>query len=89
MFQNGPDDERSTPASENAARYEVHTLCSLRKNGFFGTEVFHLAHPEHSRAHEAVNRERVLQRMRGNVVRADAGLAQAAAKPDVILTELN
>jgi len=67
----------------------LHNHGSLRKNGFFGTEVFHLAHPEHSRGQEAANRERVLQRMRGCVVRAEAGLAQSADAPDVILTELN
>lgn len=67
----------------------LHNHGSLRKNGFFGTEVFHLAHPEHSRGQEAANRERVVQRMRSCVVRAEAGLAQAADAPDVVLTELN
>lgn len=60
-----------------------------RKNGFLATEVFHLWHREHSRAQEADNRERVLQRMQGGLVRAEAGVAELADSPAATVTELN
>ena len=34
----------------------LHNHGARRKNGFFGTEVFHLWHRENSRENEAVNR---------------------------------
>lgn len=54
----------------------LHHLGRRRKNGFLATEVFHLWHPESSRAGEAANRARVEARMRGGLVRAEAGLAE-------------
>jgi hypothetical protein len=67
----------------------LHHHGSRRKNGFLATEVYHLWHPENSRAGEDANRQRVLARMQTGIVRAEAGLAEAlrAAKPEV--TELN
>jgi GT2 family glycosyltransferase len=66
----------------------LHRQGCRRKNGFLATEVFHLWHPENSRAAEAGNRDRVEQRMRSQRVRAEAGLAEL--RPDsAIVTELN
>ena len=62
---------------------------SRRKNGFLATEVFHLWHREDSRAGAAGNRERVVQRMRGNLVRAERGLAELSGAPPPIVTLLN
>ena len=62
---------------------------SKRKNGFFATEVFHLWHPDHSRAREASNREKVVQRLRSGITRAAQGLAEAGLAADVVVTELN
>jgi GT2 family glycosyltransferase len=60
-----------------------------RKNGFLATEVFHLWHPEHGRAGEAGNRERVMRRMQGNLVRAERGLAELSGETAAVVTLLN
>jgi len=67
----------------------LHQLGRLRKNGFLATEVFHLWHAENERGREAGNRERVLQRMQGRIIRAEVGLAQASPRGDAVVTELN
>jgi glycosyltransferase involved in cell wall biosynthesis len=67
----------------------LHHRGCRRKNGFLGTEVYHLWHPEHSRAGEAGNRQRVLERMKSDIVRAEVGLAEALHTPDTLVTELN
>lgn len=67
----------------------LHHHGSRRKNGFLGTEVYHLWHPEHSRAGEAANRERVLARMESGIIRAETGLAEALHTRDTVVTELN
>lgn len=54
----------------------LHRHGTRRRNGFAATEVFHLWHPEHSRAGEAANRQRVQDRMGGRQVRARVGLEQ-------------
>jgi GT2 family glycosyltransferase len=55
----------------------LHHRGLRRKNGFLGTEVFHLWHREQSREGEARNRRRVEERARaGGPVRAAAGLAE-------------
>ncbi|HWI84632.1 glycosyltransferase [Ramlibacter sp.] len=59
-----------------------------RKNGFLATEVFHLWHREHDRAGEAANRERVQQRLRQRLVRAQAGLAELGPA-DATVLDLN
>lgn len=67
----------------------LHNLGCVRKNGFLATEVFHLAHAETSRLHEASNRDRVLARMQNQCTRAEVGLEQAHAAADAVVTELN
>jgi GT2 family glycosyltransferase len=67
----------------------LHHYGCRRKNGFLATEVFHLWHPENSRADEAGNRERVVQRMKGNRIRAEVGLAELGGGPGAIVTVLN
>jgi GT2 family glycosyltransferase len=83
---NGFDESFSGWGHEDAdlvLRLHHHGL--RRKNGFLATEVFHLWHPEHSRAAEAANRERVLRRAQGRAVRATVGLAElGSVGPTVI-----
>jgi GT2 family glycosyltransferase len=67
----------------------LHNHGCVRKNGYLATEVFHLAHPETSRLHEASNRDRVLARLHDHCTRAEVGLAQARAAADAVVTELN
>ena len=67
----------------------LHHQGSRRKNGFLGTEVFHLWHRESSREGEQANRQRVLARMKTGIIRAESGLAEAARAKDVVVTELN
>ncbi|WP_048441095.1 glycosyltransferase [Caenimonas sp. SL110] len=67
----------------------LHHLGLSRKNGFLATEVLHLWHDESSRDSEELNRERVLQRMKGNLVRAQKGLAELASDPAPTVTTLN
>lgn len=76
---NGFDETFSGWGHEDAdlvLRLHRHGL--RRKNGYLATEVFHLWHRENSRAGEAGNRERVVQRLQQGLVRAAAGLAQLA-----------
>lgn len=56
----------------------LHRHGCRRKNGYLATEVFHLWHRENSRADEVGNRERVVQRLQGGIVRAATGLAELA-----------
>lgn len=69
--------------------FRLHQQGCMRKNGFLATEVFHLWHAENERGREAGNRERVLQRMKGGIIRAEVGLAQAAPGRGTVVTELN
>lgn len=66
----------------------LHHHGCRRRNGYLATEVFHLWHRENSRDSEAANRERVVQRMRGRLVRAQEGLAELGSA-GAIVTELN
>jgi len=66
----------------------LHHHGSRRKNGFLGTEVYHLWHQEHSRAGEAANRERVVARMKSGIIRAETGLAEALHTTETVVTEL-
>lgn len=87
---NGFDESFSGWGHEDADLVlRLHHRGCRRKNGFFATEVFHLWHRETSREQESRNRERVLQRMQGNLVRAEAGLAELAADRSAVVTELN
>ena len=47
-----------------------------RKNGFLGTEVYHLWHRENIRNHEPINKHKVLQRMKTSLIRAEKGLGE-------------
>lgn len=67
----------------------LHHAGCKRINGYLATEVFHLWHRENARDRESVNRNRVVERMRDRLVRAQAGLDGAANAPDVIVTDLN
>lgn len=74
---NGFDETFSGWGHEDAdlvLRLHRHGL--RRKNGHLATEVFHLWHRENSRGDEPGNRERVVQRMQGGIVRAAIGLAE-------------
>jgi glycosyltransferase involved in cell wall biosynthesis len=64
----------------------LHHRGLARKNGFLGTEVFHLWHREQAREGEARNRERVEERAReGRMVRASAGLVELGAGNSTVL----
>lgn len=59
-----------------------------RKNGFLATEVYHLWHRENVRAHESVNKQKVLQRMKTHIVSAEKGLAEIEQNTSVNVTPL-
>jgi hypothetical protein len=87
---NGFDESFSGWGHEDADLVlRLHHLGCRRRNGFLATEVFHLWHPEHSRAAETGNRDRVMQRMQGNLVRAERGLAELSGETAAIVTLLN
>jgi predicted glycosyltransferase involved in capsule biosynthesis len=60
-----------------------------RKNGFMGTEVFHLWHPENNRTHESINKNRVLERMTTGVICAEKGLRELDMASRVKITYLH
>jgi GT2 family glycosyltransferase len=84
---NGFDETFSGWGHEDAdlvLRLHHHGL--RRKNGFLGTEVFHLWHREQSREGEARNRERVRERASdGGLVRASVGLAELGTASATVL----
>jgi GT2 family glycosyltransferase len=87
---NGFDESFSGWGHEDADLVlRLHHHGCRRKNGFLATEVLHLWHPDNSRAGEAANRDRVLQRLQGKLVRAELGLAELARAPAPIVTLLN
>ena len=51
----------------------LHNLGVVRKNGYCATEVYHLWHPESSRAQEPANADRVRLRQNSMQVKADLG----------------
>jgi hypothetical protein len=71
----------------------LHHLGVHRKNGFMGTEVFHLWHRENPRGQESINKTRVLERMKTDVIRAEKGLRELDSSPSAIspvkITSLN
>ncbi|MBC5764513.1 glycosyltransferase family 2 protein [Ramlibacter albus] len=67
----------------------LHNAQLVRRNGWLATEVLHLWHREQSRASEGPNRQRVLHRMESGIIRAQAGLAEAADAGKPVVTELN
>jgi len=60
-----------------------------RKNGFMATEVFHLWHQEHERAQESLNKDRVIQRMKTDVIQAEEGLRELDASLPLKITQLH
>ncbi|MDO8651687.1 MAG: glycosyltransferase family 2 protein [Undibacterium sp.] len=60
-----------------------------RKNGFMATEVFHLWHPESKRNQEQLNKNRVLARMKTNLIKAEKGLNELSHSSLVKITQLN
>jgi len=61
----------------------LHNLGTVRKNGYCATEVYHLWHPESSRAQEPANAERVRQRQRSLQIRADVGYHECRQQGEV------
>ncbi|MEO7885600.1 MAG: glycosyltransferase family 2 protein [Polaromonas sp.] len=59
-----------------------------RKNGFMGTEVFHLWHRENKRDQESINKKRVFERMKTAVTQAEIGLNQMTAETSLKITHL-
>jgi glycosyltransferase involved in cell wall biosynthesis len=87
---NGFDERFSGWGHEDADLVlRLHRHGSRRKNGFWGTEVYHLWHAGQDRQDESANRRRVLDRLESGIIRAEAGLAEARNAPEAILTELN
>lgn len=60
-----------------------------RKNGFMGTEVFHLWHRENLRDQASINKTRVLERMKTDVILAGKGLRELDSSSPVEITPLN
>jgi glycosyltransferase involved in cell wall biosynthesis len=60
-----------------------------RKNGFMATEVFHLWHPENKRDNEFVNKNRVMKRIKTDLVLAEKGLLQIDPESPVKITQLH
>jgi GT2 family glycosyltransferase len=67
----------------------LHNAGLVRRNGFCATEVYHLWHRENSRVNESPNRERVNQRCKSGVVKAERGLDETAKSPDFLVFQLN
>lgn len=53
----------------------LHHLGLIRKNGFWATEVWHLHHPDNTRANEQRNKQSVLNRIAAPIVQAQVGLS--------------
>jgi hypothetical protein len=86
---NGFDEDFSGWGHEDADLVlRLHRKGLARKDGFWSTEVFHLWHHQNSRAAEEPNRRRVLERIQGQVVRAETGLAEGASAAGVVEREL-
>ena len=60
-----------------------------RKNGFLATEVFHLWHRESQRDRESINRQKVFQRMKNNLVQAEKGMREIGQDASVKVTQLH
>jgi predicted glycosyltransferase involved in capsule biosynthesis len=66
----------------------LHHSGVRRKNGFCATEVFHLWHKDAARNQESKNAERVMERVKTNVIQPDLGYAQKRPNDDVVITRL-
>ena len=63
----------------------LHNAGLVRKNGFCATEVFHLWHPEASRAQEGGNADKVRQRQATRQVRSTIGYQESIGAADVVV----
>lgn len=66
----------------------LHHAGVRRKNGFCATEVYHLWHPEFSRAHESTNADIVRARLSSGVSVAVRGYRESRSAADVVITKL-
>lgn len=60
-----------------------------RKNGFLATEVFHLWHPESKRDSASVNKDRVMARIKTDLVLAEKGVRELDSSAILKLTQLH
>lgn len=67
----------------------LHHLGLCRKNGFLGTEVYHLWHRQNSRLSEDVNHQRVIDRIQTGIVSAARGVSDNLCANDVVVTPMN
>ena len=67
----------------------LHHLGLCRKNGFLGTEVYHLWHRQNSRSSEDVNHQRVIDRIQTGIVIAARGISDNLCANDVVVTPMN
>jgi len=67
----------------------LHHLGLCRKNGFMGTEVYHLWHGQNSRSSEDVNHQRVMDRIQTGIVSASRGVCDNLCANDVVITCMN
>lgn len=61
----------------------LHNYGVIRKNGFCATEVYHLWHPESSRAHESVNAQKVRDRVITGEFRSTLGYRESRCSNEV------
>lgn len=66
----------------------LHNLGLKRKNGFCATEVYHLWHPESSRAQESQNADRVRERQQTHQVLSAEGYRQSFGGADMVIKRL-
>lgn len=66
----------------------LHNYGMTRKNGFCATEVYHLWHPESSRAHESGNAQKVRDRMKTGEYLSTLGYRQSRDAHDVEIKTL-
>jgi GT2 family glycosyltransferase len=63
----------------------LHNAALVRKNGFCATEVYHLWHPQSSRAQEPLNAQRVREREGTRQIVASRGLKEGLDRSDVVV----
>jgi glycosyltransferase involved in cell wall biosynthesis len=66
----------------------LHNSGIVRKNGFCATEVYHLWHPESSRAQESANAERVRLRQQTQETQPTVGYRESMNGDDVVIHRL-
>lgn len=67
----------------------LHHAGLRRRNGYLGTEVYHLWHRQFSRDRENCNYSRVVERIKSTLVCAAVGLRENHSRTDVVVTDLN